>query len=101
MAITALQGEEISAFHLHAPSTAADLDDLLPHSVGRSSPHLWRRDVQAHDLTTMALSLVSPGSRVQIPPSPPVFGRQAVVRGRPMKTPRHTHMINDVKWFSE
>ncbi|EYB81400.1 hypothetical protein Y032_0384g396 [Ancylostoma ceylanicum] len=60
MAIIALQGEEISASHRHAPSTAGNGDDILSHSVRRSShvqssPHMWRRDVQAHHLTTMTL----------------------------------------------
>ncbi|EYB81453.1 hypothetical protein Y032_0384g416 [Ancylostoma ceylanicum] len=60
MAIIALQRGEVSASHMHAPSTAADGDDLPSHSVGRlsrvrSSPHMWRRDVQAPDLTAMTL----------------------------------------------
>ncbi|EYC17576.1 hypothetical protein Y032_0030g2147 [Ancylostoma ceylanicum] len=60
MAIIALQGEEIIASHRHAPSTARNDDDLLSHSVGKSShvqssPPMWRRDVQAHHLTAMTL----------------------------------------------
>ncbi|EYB81820.1 hypothetical protein Y032_0373g173 [Ancylostoma ceylanicum] len=60
MAIIALQGEEISALHRQAPSTAANGDDLLYNSAGRSSqvrspPQMWRRDVQAHHLTAMTL----------------------------------------------
>ncbi|EYB92713.1 hypothetical protein Y032_0191g1330 [Ancylostoma ceylanicum] len=37
MAIIALRGEEISASHMRAPSTAAEGDDLLSRSAGRSS----------------------------------------------------------------
>ncbi|EYC11655.1 hypothetical protein Y032_0050g2027 [Ancylostoma ceylanicum] len=60
MAIIALQGEEISAPHMHAPSTVTAGNDLLFHSAGRSShvrssPKMWRRDVQAPDLTAMTL----------------------------------------------
>ncbi|EYB87501.1 hypothetical protein Y032_0261g543 [Ancylostoma ceylanicum] len=43
MAIIALQGEEISASHMHAPSTAADGDDLPSHSVVLSATSLLTR----------------------------------------------------------
>ncbi|EYB83550.1 hypothetical protein Y032_0333g2803 [Ancylostoma ceylanicum] len=45
---------------MHAPGTAADGDGLPIRGVGklsrlRSLPHMWRRDVRAHDLTAMTL----------------------------------------------